>query len=191
MEPTFGLLKGLWSLLLKGWETMRPHPKFLAPYQGAGAEEANISWWHVPVTLSLYGSIEGAQIWLVRLWGDNPPGDGIALRWQSRDRAEGVSRETLRKGERLNVPIAIRDETWTRGDGDSPRAFITNENYLKRDSPHRWPLYAGVYEFWLEVRRGDSVWRSPYRYVLRIPQPGQSNGHFTLSINYDKPFEMT
>ncbi len=181
-----GMEENLLSLRLSWirriWRRMRPNPEFLCPYQNAGIQDPNLAWWHVPVTIRNWGKIKDSTICLIRLPGEDSPGDGIALRWQSRDHANGVSRATLRKGERLAVPIVFRLEG---GDGS---AIITNENWLMhRETKWKLEPRGMPYEFWLEVRRGNSRWRSPYRYAIGVPPPEVSNGHFTLSINYDLP----
>ena len=167
----------------KAWRAMSPRPEFLPPQQRAGVHDTpTLSYWHVPISLKrpLLGKkkFERCTIWLIRLWGENAPGEGIALRWQSRD-GPSVSRETLVYGETIPVPIARRDEAETNP------AVITNENYLNsRGKDIKWPLTTGRYEFWLEVRAGHKRWRSPHRYVLKVPPDSVSNGHFTLAILY-------
>ena len=173
------------------WGRMMPAPEFLGVTQGIDfRNQPHQSWLHISVRLCgrpWAKKIEGCRVFVIRRWGENPPGDGIHMRWRTGQSASGEEEITLRVGTTYSVPVVWRD-----GDGT---AFITNGGWmLSQGRDRKWPLPPGRtppvnhplgrYEFWLEIRASGHKWRSPHMYVIGVPPSGIGNGFFTVSAEY-------
>ena len=102
------------------------------------------------------------------------------MRWFSRDSEQGVSEVELTPGRYFLVPAVVRYE-----DSDSGLAFLTNEDWLReKPTKRKWPLEPGRHYYWLEVRAGSRIWRSPQQYEVFVPDKGRNNAHFTVSVHY-------
>ena len=188
MPLNVGIGGFLLNLVRLGYRCMSPNIEFGPPVHRSPPDSSGISWWHIPATVSrsrYLRRLEEAdcQIWLIRHWtdqGDAPPGEGIALKWKSRD-GDPTSRATLRNGETVLVPVALRRE------GSDGYAVLTNDNWFREDSTKsKRQLGPGTYEFDLEVRRGHVKWLSRHRYVLKVPEPAISNGQFILEMRWPR-----
>jgi len=168
-------LKWLWGLF------MTPAVLFGSPNMYlCSREPKDVSWWYVPVYLKpswFAKTIPNATVRLVWLSGNSET--AISLRWYSRDSDIGVSELTLTKKRQYLIPVVYRKE-------GEEFAYITNENWLLKKHPEKkWPLSAGVYDFWIEVHSRGSKWRSKHTFRVCVPGSGDSNGRFILNVHYE------
>ena len=159
--------------------SLSPRPIFGSPVQQS--TKADYSWWHVPVTLNVLGpwqklKLQHCTVHLITPGISAPP---IDMSWRTQDASSIVNTMTLRHRATALIPMAARREA---ADG---LTLITNQSYL-RDKKVTWNLNPRVYTWKLEVRSGKKRWESPHYYVLRVPPPGVSNGHFTLEIRHQE-----
>ncbi|NIR30101.1 MAG: hypothetical protein GWN84_12460 [Gammaproteobacteria bacterium] len=179
LADTFGPLQalpGIWQFL----SSRTPVPHFGSPRQES--READLSWWHVPITIGLRApwhrrALEHCTVHLVSTDGSGLP---VKLRWRAGDPKSGVPEADLRYRETLLVPVVARRQAGDRV------AVVTNETFLA-ERKAKWRLPPGRYHWKLEVRSRDRKWESPHFYFLRVPADGQGNGHFTLEIRDDSP----
>ena len=155
-------------------------PVFGSPVQQSS--KAGYSWWHVPVGFEVRAPwhkvrMLNCTVHLITVGIGGPP---IDLCWMPD--AGGVPRGamTLHHGDPVLVPVVARRET---ADGMS---LITNETYF-REKKAVWNLNPRSYSWKLELRCGKKRWESPHYYVVRVPPPGVSNGHFTLEVRHQEP----
>lgn len=163
-----------------GLASLSPSPVFGSPVQQS--TKADYSWWHVPITVQVQApwqklKLSSCTVHLVTPGIAAPP---IDMSWKTQDATACVNTMTLRHGSTLLVPMAARREA---ADG---LTLITNQSYL-RDKKVTWNLNPRVYTWKLELRSGKKRWESPHYYVLRVPPPGISNGHFTLEVRHQEP----
>lgn len=175
-----------WIIAAWRWfrSLMRPRVEFGAPQQRLNTpENSAASWWHVPVLvkpawLTRSKRIERATVRLLRVEGGAGGREGIAMRWYSRDRDDGISEQTIEPGRVYLVPVVWRDES------DDRRAFITNENWmLDKPNKRKWPLEEGRHNYWIEIWSGAQKWRGTKYYRISVPNVS-SNGRFTMHVHY-------
>ena len=160
-----------------GLASLSPSPVFGSPIQQS--TKADYSWWHVPVTVQVRGPWQALElhqctVHLVTPSIATPP---IDLSWRTQNST--VNTMTIRHGVTALVPMVARREA---ADG---LTLITNQSYLK-DQKVTWNLNPRMYTWQLELRSGKKLWQSPHYYVLRVPPPGRSNGHFTLEVRHQE-----
>ena len=160
--------------------TLSPRPVFGSPLQQS--TKADYSWWHVPITLQVQAPWQKVKLsaCTVHLVTPGIAGPPIDMSWKTQDATACVNTMTLRHGATALVPMAARREA---ADG---LTLITNQSYL-RDKKVTWNLNPRVYTWKLELRCGKKRWESSHYYVLRVPPPGNSNGHFTLEVRHQEP----
>jgi len=159
--------------------SLSPNPVFGSPIQQS--TKADYSWWHVPVTVQVQApwqklKLSACTVHLVTPGIAAPP---IDMSWRSQDATACVNTMTLRHSGTVLVPMAARREA---ADG---LTLITNQSYL-RDKKVTWNLNPRTYTWKLELRSGKKRWESPHYYILRVPPPGVSNGHFTLEVRHQE-----
>lgn len=163
-----------------GLASLSPQPIFGSPVQQS--TKADYSWWHVPVTIQVQGpwqrlKLPSCTVHLVTPGINAPP---IDMSWRSQEASASINTMTLRHRLTALVPMVARREA---ADG---LTLITNQSYL-RDRKVTWNLNPRTYTWKLELRCGKRRWESPHYYVLRVPPPGYSNGHFVLEIRNNDP----
>jgi hypothetical protein len=160
--------------------SLSPLPVFGSPIQQS--TKADYSWWHVPITLQVRAPWQKVKLsaCTVHLVTPGIAGPPIDMSWRTQDATASVNTMTLRHGNTALVPMAARREA---ADG---LTLITNQSYL-RDKKVTWNLNPRIYTWKLELRCGKKRWESPHYYVLRVPPPGDSNGHFTLEVRHQEP----
>jgi len=160
--------------------SLSPRPVFGSPVQQS--TKADYSWWHVPIGIQVQGPWQALKlphctVHLVTPGISSPP---IDMSWRTQDASASVNTMTLRHRGTALVPMVARREA---ADG---LTLITNQSYLK-DKRVTWNLNPRMYSWKLELRCGKKRWESPHYYVLRVPPPGISNGHFTLEVRNQEP----
>lgn len=160
--------------------SLAPRPVFGSPVQQS--TKPDYSWWHVPVGIHVMGPWQGIKlshctVHLVTPGISAPP---IDMSWRTQDATACINTMTLRHRDMALVPMVARREA---ADG---LTLITNQGYL-RDKKVTWNLNPRTYTWKLELRCGKRHWESPHYYVLRVPPPGCSNGHFTLEVRHQEP----
>lgn len=159
--------------------SLSPRPIFGSPVQQS--TKADYSWWHVPVTLNIQGpwqkvKLPQCTIHLVTSGINAPP---IDMSWRTQDASTIINTMNLHHRMTALVPMVARREA---ADG---LTLITNQSYL-RDKKVTWNLNPRRYVWKLEMRCGKKRWESSHYYVLRVPPPGYSNGHFNLEIRHQE-----
>jgi hypothetical protein len=156
-----------------------PCPVFGSPIQQSS--KADYSWWHVPITLQVRGPWQRLKLrhCTVHLVTPGIAGPAIDMSWKTQDATASVNTMTIRHGVTALVPMVARREA---ADG---LTLITNQSYL-RDKKVTWNLNPRAYTWKLELRCGKKRWESCHYYVLRVPPPGDSNGHFTLEMRHQE-----
>lgn len=160
--------------------SLTPRPVFGSPVQLSTKED--YSWWHVPIGIQVQGPWQALKlpqctVHLVTPGISSPP---IDMSWRTEDATASINSRTLRHRAPALVPMVARREAV---DG---LTLITNQSYLK-DKKVTWNLNPRMYSWKLELRCGKKRWESPHYYVLRVPPPGVSNGHFTLEVRIQEP----
>ncbi|MDX1435033.1 MAG: hypothetical protein R3286_21520 [Gammaproteobacteria bacterium] len=163
-----------------GLASLSPQPIFGSPVQQSS--KPDYSWWHVPVGIQVAApwqkiKLSHCTVHLVTPGISAPP---IDMSWRTQDATASVNTMTLDHRGVALVPVVARREA---GDG---LTLITNQSYL-RDRKVNWNLNPRTYTWKLEVRCAKKRWESPHYYVVRVPPPGVSNGHFTLEIRHQEP----
>lgn len=167
------------SQTLTDLASLSPQPMFGSPVQQS--TKADYSWWHVPVTLHVAApwqklKLPRCTIHLMTPGINAPP---IDMSWRTQDASTIINTMTLCHRATALVPMVARREA---ADG---LTLITNQSYL-RDKKVTWNLNPRSYSWKLELRCGKRRWESPHYYVLRVPPPGSSNGHFSLEIRHQE-----
>lgn len=182
------------SLVKLFWRPLRAELDFADPKQGATLDTPNLSWWHIPISIRDAGifhkrHILRAEVWATRFLGKSRVGEGIALRWRTRDGPK--YQLTLEWGEIYQVPFVWRDEK-TGG------IVITNDdafqNHLKwrlgKTGFYKWdqiihgPDEVKDLEWRIEVRRpAAKPWVSDCSYLISMPNPSDLNDLFHVSAN--------
>jgi len=191
---TIPLIGRIWRGIKRLWRSwIMAEPVFLSPSQGIDFRyQPTLSWLHLSVRLrGGWGqkSIEGCRVQLIRNWGEDPPGDGINMRWRHGDMPNGVEEITLRTGNTYSVPIAWRD------DAEDGTTYITNTSWMQSNgTDKKWPLKpgrdpsvnhpSGRYEFWLQVTGPGGPWRSRHRYAIHVPPANVGNSYFWVEPLY-------
>jgi len=179
------VLSGLRSATNDLKKKIPPTPIFGSPRQEAG--QHYLSWWHIPITLyggsdTPNGKIEHCTVHVLR---SALPAN---MRWQSDD-PRGDEEATLLEGRTRLVPIAIRCEI--NDEVDASFGYIkdgvgrlTSTAYLRDGNFNKFTIASdkSPYIFKLLIRSGSKEWLSPHSYILKIPVPTHSNGHFILEI---------
>ena len=165
---------------LSDFASFSPQPVFGSPVQQS--TKSDYSWWHVPVGIHVSGpwqklSLSHCTVHLVTPGIGGPP---IDMSWRTQDATASVNTMTLGHRAPVLVPVVARRESV---DG---LTLITNQSYL-RDRKVTWNLNPRAYAWKLELRCGKKRWESPHFYVVRVPPPGTSNGHFTLEVRHQEP----
>ena len=160
--------------------SLSPRPTFGSPVQQS--TKPDYSWWHVPVSLEVLGPwqklrLTDCTVHLITPGISAPP---IDMSWRTQDASVIVNTMTLAHRDTALVPMVARREA---ADG---LTLLTNQSYL-RNKKVTWNLNPHPYSWKLELRCGKKRWESPHYYVLRVPPPGYSNGHFTLEIRNNDP----
>ena len=113
----------------------------------------------------------------------NEDGPGISLRWDSRDRDDGISEIDLKVGVVARARVAVRcaPKNWdsTNFNGE---AWITNEDYLK-NGEIKWVIAQGsdAVPMDLIIKSRGKRWPSGTIFSLSVPPEGDSNYGFILS----------
>ncbi len=159
--------------------SIMPCPVFGSPIQQS--TKADYSWWHVPITLQVQAPWQRLKLphCTVHLVTPGIAGPPIDMSWKTQDATASVNTMTVRHGGTALVPMVARREA---ADG---LTLITNQSYL-RDKKVTWNLNPRAYTWKLELRCGKRRWESSHYYVLRVPPPGVSNGHFTLEMRHQE-----
>ena len=155
--------------------SLTPHPVFGSPVQQS--TKSDYSWWHVPVTIQVLGPWQKLKLphCTVHLVTPGITAPAIDMSWRPQEATACVNTMTIRHRATALVPLVARRES---ADG---LTLITNQTYL-RDTKVIWNLKQRIYCWKLELRCGKKRWESPHYYVLQVPPPGASNGHFTLEV---------
>ena len=153
-------------------------PVFLPPVQKNSKD--GVVWWHLPVEIRrswfLRAQIKNCQARLIRNWkwkGDQPPGEGIHLRWLTAEGDHKATR-TMKSGFLYWLPIARRCED------DEHDAVITGATYFSKEDQFKWERSKRS-EFHIELLVGRMRIKGP-TYTLHVPERGDSNGHFWLEL---------
>lgn len=167
------------SQTLADLASLSPRPVFGSPVQQSS--KPDYSWWHVPITIQIQGPWQTLSLphCTVHLITPGISAPAIDMSWRTQDATASVNTLTLRHKNTVLVPMAARREA---ADG---LTLITNQSYL-RDKKVTWNLNPRTYTWKLELRCGKKRWESPHYYVLRVPPPGCSNGHFTLEVRHQE-----
>ena len=157
--------------------SITPLPVFGSPVQQS--TKPDYSWWHVPISLQVMGPWQSLKLphCTIHLVTPGISGPPIDMSWRTQDATASVNTMTLRHRATALVPMVARRETV---DG---LTLITNQTYL-RDKKVIWNLNPHMYSWKLELRCGKKRWESPHYYVVRVPPPGVSNGHFNLEVRH-------
>jgi len=152
-----------------------PQPVFGSPIQDSS--KPGYSWWHVPISIQVMAPWQQHKLayCTVHLVTPGISALPIDMSWKTQNAATSINVMSLRHGATALVPMVARRET---ADG---LTLITNQSYLK-DKKVTWNLNPRIYTWKLELRCGKKRWESSHYYMLRVPPPGASNGHFTLEI---------
>jgi len=181
------------ALLRFVWRPLRPVLDFGTPRQSVLRDTPTTSWWDVPVSIVDAGVLHQkhlapAEVWAVRYLGDAQVGEGITLRWRTRDGEKYMM--PLHLGETLPVPLALRDQS--RGEiiiaNDDPfrdkyKWRLTREGFFRWDELIHDRDEIRNIEWRIEVRRpAKKPWTSRHSYIISVPEGGATNDTFTVSM---------
>lgn len=160
--------------------SISPEPIFACPIQRA--QEDDLSWWHIPIWLKKRGNspIESYQRCTATLIFEEQgffPHSQLDLRCQSPDNPAGDREFPLRVGDDRKLLIVAKRSEIVDKDSQVCPVYFTDQGYLINGVRQR--LEHGIYRFHIELRCGEERWQSE-PYVLTVPGPRMSNGHFIL-----------
>ena len=177
------------------WECAMPQPKF--PHRAlkaAWSYSPHSFQWHVRFKirrgwLPFLHRIEQAKLYLIpQNFGplDSPP-EPICLKWIEDGTPLREREASLRVGNIYEAIVLVRNE-------EEGTAYIADEMFIDTAGHQKmWPLLPGGlplhdgpigrYTFWLEIRAGKHIWRSPYDFVVEVPPAGPlSDAAFKLQL---------
>jgi len=162
-------------------KALRGRVHFGSPQELAG--EPFLSWWHIPVSLSVPGG----------MWSRTHRECSVTLMFHDKRRGRFAMGVSLEEGARRSftlvsakepvmIPVALRA---SQANPTFPtECVVTDHASLFPQWNFSKTLPAGEHEFRLVLEWSDARWTSP-SYVLTVPGPGMDNGHFRIT-RYDK-----
>ena len=185
------------SLLRLVWRPMSPVLDFGQPRQDTPRESPKKSWYSVPISIRDAGvlhktNLPRAQVWAVRYLRNTQVGEGIKLRWNTRD---GPMYEmSLELGRIYPVPLAVRDESngliVIMSDDvyqEKLKWRLTPDGFFRWDELIHGPQEVNNIEWKIEVHKPAKMpWVSPHSYVVSVPSIDASNDTFRVTVNAGK-----